>query len=212
MLTKPNLDFRQIENARYFAIGAHAAMAQRRRVAFSGDPVCYSLHPCEVADILLREVSCVDTSTVIAALLHDVLEDTKVSEQTIVDHFGITVKDYVIALTDIDSKAEPALTRKERMAYRRARLALSGSQVQNIKLADIASNCRDIQALWWTTKEGKQLQKPVFNFAELYLSECKELAEVLIKADKNLFAYTKSVLDQASKKLDDAKTLQFSFL
>ena len=65
----------------------------------SGDP--FIIHPLEVAAILIE--SCLDTTTVVAALLHDVVEDTATTSEELGDTFGREVANLVEGVTKIST-------------------------------------------------------------------------------------------------------------
>ena len=75
-----------------FAVKAHAN--QKRN---SGDP--YLIHPVAVADIL-TELK-LDSATIATGLLHDTIEDTKATYQTVKEEFGKEVADLVEGVTKI---------------------------------------------------------------------------------------------------------------
>jgi len=76
------------------ALKAHGN--QRRK---SGEP--YILHPIEVARICTEEIGLGPTA-VVAALLHDVVEDTPISTESILETFGPKIAKIVDGLTKID--------------------------------------------------------------------------------------------------------------
>ena len=85
-----------VEKARIFATASHAAVAQLRK--YTNEP--YIVHPAEVFSI----VSTVDGATeemMAAAWLHDVVEDTGVTNETIRAMFGDKVAELVGWLTDV---------------------------------------------------------------------------------------------------------------
>jgi (p)ppGpp synthase/HD superfamily hydrolase len=79
-----------------------AARAHHHQVR-KGTEIPYIVHPLAVAGLLIR-VSTPETA-VIAALLHDVVEDTPVTIQEILSRFGPEVADLVTALSEPDKKA-----------------------------------------------------------------------------------------------------------
>lgn len=129
--------------AMIFAIAAHEAIGQTRK--YTGEP--YWHHCNEVVAMFL--VGCIingDGSVPeyasSAACLHDVLEDTKVSEATLRQFFSAGTVDLVVELTDI-SKPEDG-NRARRKAIDRAHLAGSSTLAKLIKCADMISNSRSI--------------------------------------------------------------------
>lgn len=78
----------------------------------------------------------------VAAILHDSLEDTCLSEQKIAQYFGAHVRDLVVGVTDCSRpKDGNRATRKE---IDRLHLVSGNEAVQTIKLCDVQSNARDI--------------------------------------------------------------------
>ena len=82
----------EIEAAYHCADKAHAGQVRQ-----SGEP--YITHPLAVAEILASMH--MDHQSLMAALLHDVIEDTGVSKETIAERFGKTVADLVDGLSKI---------------------------------------------------------------------------------------------------------------
>ena len=101
-----------------------------------------------------------------AAWLHDVLEDTECSSQTIYREFGFNVVSMVIALTDCHKSIGNRAMRK---GIDRRRLGRSSAEVQTIKLADLIS-----------------IVEHDPKFAKTYLAEARMLLDVLVKGDESL--------------------------
>ncbi len=123
-----------------FATERHAGQVRK----WGGEP--YILHCMRVAYAV--EKAALPTIAVIAALLHDVLEDTATTRQEILNTFGEEITALVVALTD-----EPARigglpghnpNRVARKAADRGRILKAGPLAQGIKLADIADNLPSI--------------------------------------------------------------------
>ncbi len=153
------------ERARIFATAAHAAVGQLRKYTF--EP--YIVHPREVAGIV-EEIG--GTPEMIAAAwLHDTVEDTGVTIETIREEFGVEVAELVGWLTDV-SRPDHG-NRAQRKAVDRAHTASAPAAAQTIKLADLISNTRSIVA-----------HDP--KFAETYLAEKRALLEVMTKGDTRL--------------------------
>jgi (p)ppGpp synthase/HD superfamily hydrolase len=85
-----------VEKARIFATAAHAAVDQRRK--YTNEP--YIVHPKQVADFVAN-VPGATPEMIAAAWLHDVVEDTKVTNEDIAREFGDKVGEYVGWVTDI---------------------------------------------------------------------------------------------------------------
>jgi RelA/SpoT family (p)ppGpp synthetase len=129
----------QVRRAYYYAEQAHDG--QRRR---SGEP--YIIHPLAVANIL-SEMH-MDHQSLMAAMLHDVIEDTAVPKEALQAQFGDTVSqlvDGVSKLTNIkfESKAEQQAENFQKMALAMAQ----DIRVILVKLADRLHNMRTLDAL-----------------------------------------------------------------
>ena len=92
MRSKEPADIARVEKAYHFAEATHHG--QKR---YSGDP--YFLHVAAVA-YTLAEMG-MDTATVVAGLLHDTVEDAKVSEQDIEKEFGKEIRLLVDGVTKL---------------------------------------------------------------------------------------------------------------
>ena len=157
-----------VEKARIFATAAHAAVAQLRK--YTGEP--YIVHPAEVVSIL-EPVEGVTHEMLAAAWLHDVVEDTGVTLETVRAEFGDEVADLVGWLTDV-SRPDHG-NRAARKAVDRAHSAAAPAEAQTIKYADLISNSRSI-----LEHDEK--------FAKTYLEEKRLLLEVMNKGDAGLYA------------------------
>jgi (p)ppGpp synthase/HD superfamily hydrolase len=104
----------------------------------------YIVHPVEVAGIV-ASVPRATSEMLMAALLHDVLEDTDAKAVTIQRLFGDTVLNYVMHLTDYYTPENfPDQNRAIRKDKEMRRLAMTPPAVQTIKLADGLSNTPSI--------------------------------------------------------------------
>lgn len=143
----PQYDCEKIKKAYDIAKAAH--QDQKRR---SGEP--YIMHPVAVAQILLNFG--MDNECIISALLHDVVEDTKVSIDFIKEHFGDEVALLVDGVTKLGKI--PLSTREEVQAenIRKMFIAMNKDvRVIIIKLADRLHNMRT--AKFWP--DYKQREK-----------------------------------------------------
>ena len=162
-----------VEKARVFATAAHAAAAQLRK--YTNEP--YIVHPREVAGIVLQHGG--SDVQIAAAWLHDVVEDTGVTIETIRTEFGTDVAELVGWLTDV-SRPEQG-NRATRKAIDRAHTAMAPAAAQTIKLADLISNCTSIVEHDAT-------------FAKTYLEEKRLLLEVLNKGNAELAARARAIV------------------
>lgn len=158
----------ELMRAQAFCIAAHCAVGQKRK--YTGED--YYLHPIEVAELIQEHATTFTEEMIIAAHLHDVVEDTQVQLSIIARQFGSVVASYVEQLTDV-SRPEDG-NRAARKAIDLAHTALASPQAQTIKLADLISNTRSIVE-----------RDPVF--AVTYLAEKRKLLEVLKDGDPNLY-------------------------
>jgi (p)ppGpp synthase/HD superfamily hydrolase len=162
-----------VEKARIFATAAHAAVKQTRK--YTGEP--YIVHPAEV----VRIVSSVPHTPemLAAAWLHDVVEDTGVTIETIEVEFGAKVAELAGWLTDV-SKPQDG-NRAKRKAIDRAHTADSPAEAQTVKLADLISNSRSIME-----------HDP--KFAVTYIEEKRLLLEMLTKGDRTLWEMANKII------------------
>lgn len=133
--------------------------------------VPYWTHLEDVADLVAGVTD--DERVIAAAILHDTIEDTRVTYDELVGLFGKRVGDLVVELTDvfIDPSCGNRATRKRR---ERERLATVSPDAMTIKLADLIDNTKTI-----TFYDPK--------FAPTYLKEKAALLEVLKAGDPTLW-------------------------
>ena len=135
----------KLDKAYNFAVKAHKT--QKRA---SGDP--YSVHPIEVANIL-TELK-LDSATITTGLLHDTIEDTFATYETIKQEFGDEVADLVEGVTKISAFENSAGANSKVENFRKLILATSKDiRVLLVKIADRLHNMRTIKAI---TKEDKR--------------------------------------------------------
>ncbi len=111
---------------------------QRRKDAESSP---YINHPIAVASVLSTECGVADEQLLVAAILHDTVEDTETTFEEIKEHFGVSVMHLVRELTD--DKTLPKEERK-RLQIEHARSASPAAK--QLKIADKICNIRDISA------------------------------------------------------------------
>lgn len=169
-----------INEALFFMYGAHKAVEQKRK--YTGE--CYSVHPIDVYQTLLYDGGIDEHNMLIAALLHDVVEDTGVSEEDIRNLFGDDVAHLVSGLTDV-SKPEDG-NRETRKRIDREHTAKQGVRCKTIKLADLISNSKSI------TQYDKE-------FAKVYMAEKKLLLEVLKGGNEVLYQTALSIVEDYYK-------------
>jgi guanosine-3',5'-bis(diphosphate) 3'-pyrophosphohydrolase len=145
---RPGADIKKIRYAYFLAERAHAGQLRD-----SGEP--YIGHPLAVAAILadLR----MDDDTIIASLLHDVIEDSELAPDVIRDSFGDEVLQLVEGVTKLKFKPAAELTDRQRATAETTRAAESlrkmllamakDFRVMVIKLADRLHNMQTLDAL-----------------------------------------------------------------
>ena len=135
----PEADLEALRRAYVFSARAH-----RDQVRRSGEP--YLVHPLEVAYILaeLR----LDTDSIIAGLLHDVVEDTLTTQGALAEYFGEDVAHIVNGVTKISKLKYASTEQAEAESLRKMILAMVDDiRVILVKLADRLHNMRTLQHL-----------------------------------------------------------------
>ncbi|WP_080799868.1 RelA/SpoT family protein [Arabiibacter massiliensis] len=136
-----------LSKAFLFASEAHAGQCRK-----SGEP--FVAHPVEVA-IILADLR-MDVETLIAALLHDTVEDTKVTAEQVAEQFNPQVAQLVEGVTKITRIEVESLTDEQAATIRKMFVAMSKDiRVIVIKLADRLHNMRTLGAL----KEDRRIFK-----------------------------------------------------
>lgn len=144
------------------------------------EPGPYIIHPIHVMEICSEYTA--DKNVLAAALLHDVLEDTSVTEEQLNKYLSSVMPSedarlvllYVIELTDVYTKSDfPEWNRRKRKMKEHQRLSVASPGAQTIKYADITDNSRSI-----VTAET--------DFAEKYLYEHRSLLKELRQGELRL--------------------------
>ncbi len=126
---------------RAYAFAEQAHSGQKRA---SGE--AYFIHPCAVAQILM-ELG-LDCATVAAAFLHDVIEDTPVTEEDIRTNFGDEILELVAGVTKLDKIEFQSKEEAEAENFRKIFVAMAKDiRVIIIKLADRLHNMRSLNFL-----------------------------------------------------------------
>ena len=126
---------------RAYEVGARAHEGQTRK---SGEP--YITHPVAVAGIL-ADLG-MDAETIIAAILHDTLEDTAVSAEELTAEFGGTVSELVDGVTKLDKLQFKSRQEAAAESFRKMLLAMARDlRVILIKLADRLHNMRTLGSM-----------------------------------------------------------------
>ncbi|ADO44549.1 (p)ppGpp synthetase I, SpoT/RelA [Hydrogenobacter thermophilus TK-6] len=178
------------------------------QVRASGEP--YIMHPIEVA-ITLAEMG-LDADTIVAALLHDVLEDTPTTYQELKEKFGQGVADIVQGVTKLGKFEFKDMERQKAENYRKLLLATAKDlRVILVKLADRLHNMKTLGYLRKDkqvriAKETLEIYVPIANrlgvwkikteledlcFMYLYPAEYERVKNFVGRSKKDLEEYLK---------------------
>ncbi|MFD1164839.1 RelA/SpoT family protein [Sphingobacterium daejeonense] len=186
---KPTLqkgDKQQIRKAFDLALESHKDMRRK-----SGEPYIY--HPIAVAQIAAEEIG-LGTTSIVCALLHDVVEDTSVTLQDIEEQFGKKVVRIIDGLTKISGIFDPNSSMQAEN-FRKMLLTLADDvRVILIKLADRLHNMRTMEFM----ARHKQL-KIASETSYLYAPLAHRLGLYAIKSE----------LEDLSMKYTDPDTYKF---
>jgi len=153
------LNLERLDKAFNFAVKAH-----KNQKRASGDP--YSVHPIEVANIL-TELK-LDSATITTGLLHDTIEDTFATYETIKNEFGDEVAELVDGVTKISVFENTAGANSKVENFRKLILATSKDiRVLLVKIADRLHNMRTIKAIPNIEKRQRIAQETMEIYAPL---------------------------------------------
>jgi GTP diphosphokinase / guanosine-3',5'-bis(diphosphate) 3'-diphosphatase len=209
-------DVARLAEAYRFSEAAHAGQTRQ-----SGDP--YISHPLAVAEILADWH--LDGQTLMAALLHDVTEDTSVTKDEISDTFGRPVADLVDGVSKLDRIEFQSAEDAQAENFRKMLLAMARDvRVMLIKLADRLHNMRTLGAVppakrRRVARETMEIYAPIANrlglntlyhelqelaFAHLYPVRYKVLAKATKAARGNRREMIGRTLEAIKKKLAES--------
>ena len=163
---------------RAWAVGAAAHAGQMRK---SGEP--YITHPVAVAQVLAEQG--LDVETLVAAILHDTIEDTPLSRGDIAQQFGETVAELVDGVTKLDKLHFADRQEAAAESFRKMLLAMSRDlRVILIKLADRLHNMRTLGA------QGLDSRRRIARETlEIYAPIAQRLGMNLVKAELQDLAF-----------------------
>ena len=157
-ICKNDEDWNLIKRAFFLAKEAHQGVRRR-----SGEP--YLLHPIAVAKIVIEEIG-LGVKSVVASLLHDVVEDTEYTVEDMERIFGPKIASMVDGLTKM-SGVFSADTSKQAEYFRKVLLTLSDDvRVILIKIADRLHNMRTLGSMP-LNKQIKITSETIYLFAPL---------------------------------------------
>ncbi|MEK6780258.1 MAG: bifunctional (p)ppGpp synthetase/guanosine-3',5'-bis(diphosphate) 3'-pyrophosphohydrolase [Bacteroidota bacterium] len=189
---------------RAFTISMEAHKNMRRK---SGEP--YIFHPLTVAEICVEEIG-LGTTSIIAALLHDVVEDTDIELETIERIFGKKIAKIIDGLTKIRGVFEYG-TSQQAENFRKMLFTLSEDvRVILIKLADRLHNMRTLESMP-RNKQLKVASETIYLYAPLAhrlgLNAIKtELEDLYLRFTDN------HVYKEIASKIDETKASRNKFI
>ena len=187
----------------------------------SGEP--YIIHPVAVAKILAGFG--MDNETVIAGLLHDVVEDTDYSREQLVEDFDDKIADLVDGVTKLGNISYDSTEAAQAENFRKMFLAMSKDiRVLIIKLADRLHNMRTLEYMPTEKRTSKAMETleiyaplagrlGIFSIKfeledlalkYLYPTEFKKLSDAVAKQKKVYEKNLESLTDEISQLLEDS--------
>src|SRR5690349_5805896 len=209
-------DVARLSDAYRFSEAAHAGQTRQ-----SGDP--YISHPLAVAEILAGWH--LDGQALVAALLHDVMEDTSITKDEITDTFGKPVAELVDGVSKLDRIEFQSAEDAQAENFRKMLLAMARDvRVILIKLADRLHNMRTLGAVnpakrRRVARETMEIYAPIANrlglntlyhellelsFSHLYPARYRVLAKATKAARGNRREMITRTLETIKKKLADS--------
>jgi len=195
-------DAKLIKKAFNLSLEAHKEMRRK-----SGEP--YIFHPLAVAEICVEEIG-LGTTSIVAALMHDVVEDTEIELDEIKEDFGPKVSKIIDGLTKISGVFEHGSSQQAEN-FRKMLLTLSEDvRVILVKLADRLHNMRTLESM----PRHKQL-KIISETIYLYAPLAHRLGLYAIKSElEDLWLkYTEpEVYDEIVEKVAESKVSRNRFI
>lgn len=210
----PEADLSGLEEAYRFALAAHGGQTRK-----SGEP--FINHPLEVA-LILAELH-LDTATLKAALLHDVVEDSEVTLDEVRERFGDEVAELVDGVTKLGRIEFESLSEQQSNNLRKMLIAMAKDiRVILIKLADRLHNMRTLSALpaerrLEKARETMEIYAPLAHrlgisqvkweledLAFFYLEPVKfhQISRMVAESRDQREAYARQVIDQLKRELE----------
>ncbi len=201
-------DSKLIRKAYNYAKAHHEGQLRK-----SGEP--YIIHPVQVAYIL--STLSLDDSTICAALLHDVVEDTEITKQDLETEFSIEIAELVDGVTKLSKLQYASMEEQQVENYRKMFLAMGKDiRVILIKLADRLHNMRTLKYLTRdrqiaNANETMELYAPLANrlgmyslkweledlsFKYLYPEDYRELVEGIDRKREERLKFIDMIMNQ----------------
>ncbi|CAN5707727.1 HD domain-containing protein [soil metagenome] len=179
-------DLPKLLQAASFAAKKH--IAQKRK---GNDAAPYINHPLEVVNLLANVGKVEDYDILIAAVLHDTIDDTETTKEEITELFGSDICEYVLEVND--DKSLPKAERKQKQIEHAPHLS-QGAKL--IKLGDKISNIRDVMENppdGWS--DERQLE---------YVNWGEKVVAGLRGANENLENHFDELISKAKEKINPA--------
>lgn len=213
--------FSQADIEQVWAAYRYAAAAHEGQTRKTGEP--YISHPVAVACILAKLH--LDLPTLLAALLHDVVEDTGVAVAAITEKFGKQVGELVDGLTKLDKIEFQSATVAQAENFRKMLLAMSQDvRVILVKLADRLHNMQTLEAMKSEkqkriARETLEIYAPIANrlglnpvyqeledlsFKYLYPMRYRVISKAIKVARGNRKEVISKILEEIKQRLADA--------
>ena len=210
-------DSKIVLKAYNFAVEKHGEQLRR-----SGEP--YIIHPMQVANIL-AELG-LDDSTVCAALLHDVVEDTEVTHEDLIREFSLEIAEMVDGVTKLSKLNCESVEEEQVENYRKMFLAMGKDiRVIMIKLSDRLHNMRTLKFLSRdrqiaNARETMDLYAPLANrlgiyslkweledlaFKYLYPEDYREIVEGIDRKREERLNFIDKIEEEIKKELKAQK-------
>jgi guanosine-3',5'-bis(diphosphate) 3'-pyrophosphohydrolase len=169
---------------------AFAAEKHRRQRRKDAEASPYINHPIAVATVLAAEGEVSDEATLLAAALHDTVEDTETTFEELEETFGLEVAGLVRELTD-----DKPLEKMERKRLQIEHAAQSSSRAKQLKIADKICNIRDITvsppADWSLERRSEYL-----TWSERVVAGCRDVNARLDQAFDQAITQAREALKQ----------------
>lgn len=213
--------FSQVDIEQVWAAYRYAAAAHEGQTRKTGEP--YISHPVAVACILAKLH--LDLPTLLAALLHDVVEDTGVAVATVTEKFGKQVGELVDGVTKLDKIEFQSATVAQAENFRKMLLAMSQDvRVILVKLADRLHNMQTLDAMKSEkqkriARETLEIYAPIANrlglnpvyqeledlsFKYLYPMRYRVISKAIKVARGNRKEVISKILEEIKQRLADA--------
>ncbi|MCP3994632.1 MAG: HD domain-containing protein [bacterium] len=177
------MNSRQVNTAVLLEAANFAADKHRDQRRKGAEASPYINHPLAVACLLAQEGGVDDEALLVAALLHDTVEDTDTTLEELEENFGSTVRWIVEEVTD-----DKSLPKKERKALQVKHAPNASAAAKQLKIADKICNVRDITdrppAGWSRSRKAEYM-----SWTEDVVRGCRGVNEALDAAyDREIMA------------------------